>query len=698
MFLLPVLVYVLFLLIYFYKKRNLIESIVISWMFSTLCTWAITEILSAVTRLNTLMTLICWSAVGIGLIVYGGRKQLFQSMVNDHRRYGYVFIKWSECRREWLPVFVFCGIVCFMAVLRSQNLVDNLHHRLTKIMHWIQNGGVGYFATVTPQEIQYTQLTEYMNAQILLLKGADRFMNLVQVGAYICSACCIYGIGRKLGASQRFARLSVWIYLLTPMVIIEVLTTQTDVVAGSYLLVFIFILLDFIQADRLVLDRRGVWSAVWLSASVLSGYLAKPTVCFCMVVFFLWMCVVRLVKRDKFVTLLQYALVGGVVAVVLFLPSAVRSYQYNYASSMLTAESGMIQTADTEGEGIRIKTDEVKEIASADSSGINAGTDSGETGEETDQIVEVNADADRIVSGMKDPREFIVVALRNLGANATSRCFPKVNDLIRRIVEKCESILNYTGGYRYFRIMVEEGFGETSEPSPAIMFFLLVSWLLVLLRISRINKQQVCFFLCGTVALLLQSGLMGYTWYRQRYLIGAMAVLCPMFGVVLENIAVSLKARTNTAVAVMVVSGFGAANMMTYEIPYIVYGFQGEKIHQYLIHDSGTELYYKLLLEYVNEHGYRNVGMGGIFSYEYIIWQGINDLERMEHVNVNPDYFLSAGLEDMEFIPECIVVETPEYVELGEMYYCHHNWYVCDWRANSESGRNYAVMIPWVEE
>ena len=698
MFILPILVYGLFLLVHLYKKRSLTEAIVVSWLFVTLCTWVIVEMLSVFQLLNTPMVFISWGAIGIVLAVYVVRQQLIQNVAEDYRSNRHIFGRLNEHKWEWMLLFAFCGIVCLMAVLRSQNLIDNMHHRLTKIMHWIQNGGVGYFATVTPQEIQYTQLTEYMNAQIYLLKGPDRSINLVQAGAYICSGCCIYGISRKLGASQRFARLSVWIYLLTPMMVIEVLTTQTDVVAGSYLLVFIYILLDFIQTKKLVMNRQGALAAVCLSASVLFGYLAKPTVCFCMVIFFLWMCVVRIVKKDRLVTMLQYALIGGVVALILFLPSGIRSYEYSHGSSSLTAESGAVKMANSNAKGIQINPSEVIEIVSTDDSGISVENGSSDTGEGAEQIVEMNADADRILSGMKDPREFLVVSLRNLAANSTSRCFPKVNDLLKRIVEKCESMLNYTGGYRYFRVMVEEGFGETSEPSPAIMFFLLASWICVILRFSRINKEQVLFLLCATAALILQSGLMGYTWYRQRYLMGAMSVLCPTFGVVLERISVSLKSRMNVAVAMTVISGFGAANMMTYEVPYIVYGFQGEKIHQYLIHDSDTELYYKLMLEYVNEHGYRNVGMGGIFSYEYVLWQGIDNLERMEHVNVNPDYFLSAGLEDLEFIPECVVVETPEYIELGEMYYCHYRWYVCDWRANNESGRNFAVMVPWVEE
>ena len=261
------------------------------------------------------------------------------------------------------------------------------------------------------------------------------------------------------------------------------------------------------------------------------------------------------------------------------------------------------------------------------------------------------------------------------------------------MVEKFESALDYYGGARPFRVMVESGLGETSEPSPAIMYFLLFFWICVITRMSRISKEQFIYMLLAGIALGVQAGAMGYTWYNQRYLIGIMAVSCPAFAVALEQLSVGIKVRLHLATAMITICSLGAVNALTYEVPYTVFGLQGAKIHQYFIHDSASELYYQMMLDYINEDGYKTVGMQGVVSYEYVLWQGIRDHERIEHVNVDPTYFESAKLEDTEFIPQCIVEEMPEVYGVSETMQCNGKTYTCGWRADGENGREYAVWV-----
>lgn len=668
MFVLPILAYLLFLAVYFDRKRNIVESIVTAWLFITLYTWVSVELFSIFGLLNTVTALLAWGVLCIGLAVYFIKKSLFSRTVTYFRTEQRIIDFWKEHKVNLICMLVFCTVIGLLAVLRSQNLIDNLEHRLPKIMHWIQNGRVDYFATTIPGENNYTKLIEYMYAQIYLLMGPDRLINLVQIGAYLCSGCCIYGISRKLGASCSFAFLAVWIYFLAPMIIIEVFTAQTDVAAGAYLLAFVYFLLDYIHADRLRMDKEGALSAVCLSASVMFGYLSKPTVCFAMVVFFPWMCIVRIVKMDKLKVLLQYILVGGVVAVILLLPDAVRDYRYHQIPSVLYNETTSVTDTDVD-------------------------TNIGDEDIVEDQRVDTVEISDSVVANLLQPKEFVIVCVRNLAANATTRCFPKVNEWLTRFVEKCESFLNYSGGYRYFRVMVESGVGETSEPSPAIMFFTLFAWICVIIRISRINKEQFVYLLLATLSMIVQAGLMSYTWYRQRYLIGAMAVLCPAFAIVLEKIIISVRTKLYIAVAMATVCCFGVLNMLCYEIPYIISGLNSGELHQYLLHDESAELYYRLMLDYVNENGYETVGTYGFVSYEQILWRKIRNLERMEHMNVNPLYYECAKLEDKEYRPQCIIEEMPEVFELAETLECNGQEYVCVWKAIGDNGRNYAVLV-----
>lgn len=722
MFILPVAAFFLFLLVCFDRKRKLVESVVVSWLFITFDTWFYMELSSVFGLLNTVTALLFWGILCLCLAVYSFKNRLFYKLA----AYGKSNYNLSGCLREHkvqlICLFVFCTLICMLSLLRSQNLIDNLYHRLSKIMHWIQNGRVGYFVTVTPGEIKYSNLTEYMNAQIYLLKGPDRLLNLVQSGAYLCSGVFIYGIARKLGAARKFAFLSVWIFALTPMVIVETLTTQTDVVAGSYLLSFVYLLLDYIHADKLKMGRKEILSAVCLSASVGFGYLAKPTVCFAMVIFFLWMCVVRIARRDKAVVLLQYVLVGAACAAVLIAPGIIREYQYRnipnlyYEEAPIEAESGSsgdeseqsgqpdesesvtTESSQQQGEEPALEEEGTVDTQEAEEAqDVQAVQEEGQPEQKEDQRVDNTTVANTVIANLSKPKEFVIVCIRNLATVSTSRCFPKINHLLQRFVEKCESFLNYSGGYRYFRVLVEEGFGETSEPSPAIMFFLSLSWLCAVFRISKIKGEQFLYLLFGTAALVVQAGLMGYTWYNQRYLLGVMALICPVFGVVLEKIAVGIGIRLNMAIAMITLCCFGTANALSYEIPYVVFGFQGEKIHQYLFHDSGAETYYRMILDYVNEKGYKTVGMTGSISYEYVLWREIEGLERMEHVNVNPAYFDTAKLSDPQFRPQCIIEELPEQYGLDEILYCYDQLYVLDWCALGDNGKNYAVLVPYGE-
>ncbi len=699
MFVLPVIVYFLFLAVYFNRKKNIVESVVVSWLFVTLYTWLVVELSSLFGALSTVTVFFSWGAACAVFGVYALRNHVLRKTLTYFRTDYQISCILTEHKANLVCLLVFCSLIFLLSALRSQNLIDNLYHRLTKILHWIQNGNVGYFATAVPGEIQYSKLVEYMNAQIYLLKGPDRLINIVQAGAYVCSGCCVYGIGRKIGASRRFAFLSAWIFLLTPMVIVETLTTQTDVAAGFYLLSFVYFLLDYIHVDKLHMDRRWAFLAVCLSTSVMFGYLTKPTVCFAMVFFFLWMCIVRIVKRDKVTVLLQHVLIGAVVAIVLFVPETARYYQYRqipnavYDVPAVNEDAGQ-ETEEEAGDGSVGQSGGQQANTVQPNESIDAVSEA-DVQEETpeDKRVDNNTVADKVVSNLFNPKEVVVVAVRNLAATATSRCFPKINNMLTRFVEKCESVLNYSGGYRYFRVLAEEGFGETSEPSPAIMLFFALSWLCVVFRISKIKTEQLLYLLLGSVSMVVQAGLMSYTWYNQRYLLGVLALMCPVFGVILENIPAGIKMRSNLAVAMVTVCCFGVVNALSYEIPYVVFGFQGQKIHQYLFHDSDAEAYYESMLDFINENGYETVGMYGYVSYEYVLWQGIEDLERMEHVNMEPVHFESAKLSDTTFVPQCIVEEMPEVFGMDETLYCNGQTYVCGWSAVGENGRNYVVLV-----
>lgn len=665
MFLLPVGAFILICIINVVRKKSPVESVANAWITISLYAWGVMELLSTFECWNKLSTLVAWSGMLVALLIYSTKIGLWYKVVHYMQSDSNLLKQYFKSHKYIIFQTMFLLIVLLTALTRSQNLADNLTHRLPKIMHWIQNSSVKHFATSSLAQIQYTNFSEYLNAQIYILGGNDRIINIVQFGAYVCTAIFIFGIGKKIGLSNRFSLISSWIYLLIPAVIIETCTTQTDGVAASYLLIFIYFLLDFIHKDKLVFDKNGCISAIKLASSVMLGFLVKPTVCFVMLIFFIWMCIVRIYKQDKIAVLCKYILAGGIVAVILYSPSCIRNYQLyktnvNSENNFVSANEESIQVVEV------IPTSEVP-----------------------NRSVATNV----VVNMISSPVNFLMSCIQNIGTNASSRCFPKLNEFIIRAVNKCGSMIGYSFPYGEFLLLVDSGaIGETSEPSPCIMWLCLASWVLVIFRVSRINKEQFIYLLSATIGLIVQSGMMGYTYFRVRYLIGAMGVLCPAFMVILQNVKANYTTKRDIAVAILAISGLGTVNALSHEIACSIEGFKGEKIHQYfLYYDNEAEYYYNQMAEFADSNGYTHVGIAGTIQYEYVLWQSIDNLERLEMVNVE-DAILNK-YEDRTYIPECIFMETKTEVIVGDTLVCHDVEYECIW-SESNNRRCYTAYVP----
>lgn len=664
MFLLPIFTFVLFVMIDYVYRRKIFEAVADAWLAVTAYVWLTTEALSAVDRWNKWTVLFSWCAVCVILGSIVVRKKVWQRACSQLKIKDGIVEKIKEYNKYVIAFAVFVIFISIMAILRSQSLIDNLTHRLPRIMHWIQNESVRYFATSSPRQVQLSSLVEYMNAQIYLLGGCDRLANLVQVGAYICSGIMIFGISRKIGVGYKLSFISVYFYLLVPMSIIEVFTTQTDIVAGVYLLIFIYMILDFIRADKLVMDKHEMISTAKISACILAGYLSKPTVCFTMIIFFLWMCIVRLLKRDSIIELLKYVFVGGIVALILFSPSYIRNYR---AYNVNVVEEN-IEAADVQD---------------------NAYATEGDGGEEV--VVAREPNKALVIRSLTNAKSFIMCCIQNLGMNASTRCFPQMNKLIIRVVYKCARILDFLAGAD-FKIFVDGGgLGETNEPSPAIMLFWVLSWGAIILGCSRVKKEQFIYLFCASLGVVVQSGLMGYTFYRTRYLLGAMGVLCPAFAAAIQGIKYNNSLKQKVATALIVISMFGAVNALTYEIPYMIDGFKGEKVHQYFVNNNEPEFYYDQMARFANENKYTQVAIAGTIQYEYVLWQTIENLKRLEMVNVE-DIALRK-YEDNSYIPECIFVESKEEIKVKDELLCHNVKYECVW-ADFGNNRYYTAFIP----
>ena len=416
MVLVPIIVICILYLIYA-NNESITRALANTWITLVSFIWITTELLSLFRIWTSTTVLICWLVFFLILIYVGCKKQYKSQFKEVCGRFQY--FKNEYAYHKWILAFLIYFVFVFIAgILSGQYNMDSMVYHLPRIMHWIQNGSVGHFAAGIDFQIRYPSLTEYLVAQVYLFGCSDRLANLIQTFAYLASSVMVFGISRKIGASEKASFTAAFVYLMIPMALVQAFSTQTDDVAGLFLLTFIFYILDFIQAEKLRMDRQGLISAIRLALNVMLGYLCKPTICFVMLIFFLWMCIVRIYKRDKLSILLKYSTIGVIIAVMLYIPLFAKSYQtYTVVNKALAEEAAA------------------------------------ESGLETEVLSSVDRalapDVFNVKNALLEPAQFIITCLQNVGRNSTSICFPKYNESWEKLVTKVGGWLNKdTSSYR----------------------------------------------------------------------------------------------------------------------------------------------------------------------------------------------------------------------------------------------------------
>lgn len=654
MFVLPIIVFVLILTIQQQKKQNIVRSFADTWLLFTCCVWSTTELLSLFKLWNIWTVSFAWLVIIAALVWYGIKHHTLCFATEKIS----TFIRDKEYKKYC--VFVIFGLIIFIpSLLRSTNNVDSMIYHLPRIMHWIQNGSVGHYATGCELQIRYPALSEYFVGQVLVLGGHDRLANLVQTFAYFGSGLLIYGIARRLNVSKNIALVIPFIYWFMPMAMAQTFSTQTDDIACLFLLVYLYFVLDFIQAEKLQFQNKNIFDAIRLASSVMFGYLCKPTICFTMVVFFVWMCIKRLMKKDSFSVLLKYVLVGCITVVIIYMPLM----QKTIVTYKLNEEKTEAYIEGVEPEGMDMTPHAVKQANNT-----------------------LAPDSSVVKTAIANPKLFAITCIKNLARNSTSICFPFWNQWLLSHQEAWE-----IEGQPYFDIQSERNlFYQDTASAPLIMFCSFLTLLMVLFRISKTNKEQTVFIICALLSLIIQCGLMGFSHFRTRYLVGVMAILCIAIGITIENIRLKKEYRMSIVLGVLSFGVIGAANTYHYEVKNTIDSFKGGDVHRYFLENYLPEEGHEKLVGYINSAGYTKVGIYDEFAYEYILWQKISDLERLECVMLQEEIY--GVYEDFSFVPECIIKQQSivEPMNADEIIICHGREYQFAWFCEGY-GNNFIV-------
>jgi hypothetical protein len=169
------------------------------------------------------------------------------------------------------------GLNLVSALVVAPNTVDGLTYHLPRVGYYLQHGHLGWFEANYPPRSVHAKGSAVLMAWAFL--ASDRFegaMLLVQYTSYWIALTAIYGIGRNLGASRRWAALGACIFGLLTIALNQAPTPMNDLLVATY----VGCALYFLTAFRRFGQRRDlVWSgaAIGMAGAVkLTGFVAMP--------------------------------------------------------------------------------------------------------------------------------------------------------------------------------------------------------------------------------------------------------------------------------------------------------------------------------------------------------------------------------------------------------------------------------------
>jgi 4-amino-4-deoxy-L-arabinose transferase-like glycosyltransferase len=147
------------------------------------------------------------------------------------------------------------------------NQWDAMVYHLSRVDHWIQNRGIGFYPTHIIRQLFNPPGAEYAIVHLRLLGGDDRWSNAPQWLAMVGSLVGVSGIARRLGAAGRGQLFAVLLAATLPMGILQASGTQNDYVTAFWLVVL---------ADA-VLAPPSRWRTFQMGAGMGLALLSKGT-------------------------------------------------------------------------------------------------------------------------------------------------------------------------------------------------------------------------------------------------------------------------------------------------------------------------------------------------------------------------------------------------------------------------------------
>lgn len=602
----------LFSNLYIYKIRKNIRVSGLNTYIEACCVWmlflfVLTEGLSVFHAVRFMALFAAWVGLDIVLAVLC-MIQWKQSKLSIRELYGTQNLRGYS----YYGILILTAIVVLtLALFTTPNNWDSMTYHLSRIAYWTQNRSVEHYATNCLREIASPVLAEFVNLHVYILcRGSDLFFNLLQAASYLTCTVLVGAIARKLGCDRLFRFVAMLLYMSMPIAFAEALTNQVDNFATVWLLFYVYVLLDLAgQREKLECNFRTVSKVCTLGLCVAWGYLTKPSVCFGMVIFAVWLLIVCIVRKDKVRNLIRLVLCALPCVVLPLLPELLRNFVtfHSYASKATGA---------------------------------------------------------RQLIGTLNPAYVFVNFVKNFTFNMPTALLKDSDLLFARFAVKAAELLNVeldaeviSEDGRAFGLHEPQTYGYDTAINPIVLwaFIFCIIWAAICIRKTDWKKLAVGYLICASLSFCVFCAVLRWEPFVTRYMVSYLALLCPMIAFQIQERTEAegkRKLRYGIVGVVSFLCVMELVSLMNYHLDICRYK-ANSRPYGYFASRWDEMKYYCNVADEIKGKDYQTIGLYVVQgdAYQYPLWAMLGD-RYMEHVNVQNE---SAVYTDESFTPDCII-------------------------------------------
>lgn len=581
------------------------------------------EILSVFSLVDKLSVIIFWSFIDIILVIILIKKKTL-SVICLIKQIG------KQIRVSFTPltiVLMLIGLITlYFSLVTPTNNWDSMTYHMPRIMHWAQNRSIAHYASNSVRQITSPILSELVNLNVYILCNKnDILLNLLQWSAYITCTIYVRGICIRLGCKKLLGDLAGMMFMTLPIAFAETMTTQNDLFAAMWLLIFVYLLLDLFECEHLLFKEH--WHiCVILGMCIALGYLTKPSVMFGMAIFLLGLLICVIKRKDALLNILKLMSCALCTLVTIVLPELLRNwFSFNAFTDPIAGPKQLVGTLDI--------------------------------------------------------RYLFICFLKNFVHNIPNRYFPKIEAFISHCVYYIAYLLkvdinarSISEGGREFFIYEYNTYHHDFAVNPVIWWSVLICviYLLVSYRKVKLGKLQLIYIIGSILSFSIFCVFLRWERFVTRYMIGYLALLCPVVVIILNASIGQVRQKRQKSYALIGVLFFVSLvelyHVTDFHLNNSKYMDGNRNIEYFHNYDEGRYTAFNDVVQYLEENNYTTVGIiTSEDAYEYPLWAMLSDKSIiMKHIAVEN---ITGKYEDVNFSPECIFVNSRE---IGDNNFRYH--------------------------